>query len=60
MIQPEVRDFIRAAAPAPEGRPRMAEAIRIGDPAIEVRLRRNARARRMVLRVAATRARPRR
>ena len=30
----------------------MAEAIRIGDPAIEVRLRRNARARRMVLRVA--------
>jgi predicted metal-dependent hydrolase len=28
------------------------EAIRIGDPAIEVRLRRNARARRMVLRVA--------
>lgn len=32
----------------------MAEAIRIGDPAIEVALRRNARARRMVLRVAAT------
>ena len=30
----------------------MAEAIRIGDPAIEIRLRRNARARRMVLRVA--------
>jgi predicted metal-dependent hydrolase len=30
----------------------MAEAIRIGDPAIEVRLRRNLRARRMVLRVA--------
>lgn len=30
----------------------MAEAIRIGDPAIEVRLRRSARARRMVLRVA--------
>jgi predicted metal-dependent hydrolase len=30
----------------------MAEAIRIGDPAIEVRLRRNGRARRMVLRVA--------
>ena len=29
----------------------MAEAIRIGDPAIEVRLRRNSRARRMVLRV---------
>ncbi len=32
----------------------MADAIRIGDPAIEVRLRRNARARRMVLRVAQT------
>lgn len=32
----------------------MPEAIRIGDPAIEVRLRRNARARRMVLRVAAS------
>ncbi len=32
----------------------MAEAIRIGDPAIEVRLRRNARARRMVLRVASS------
>jgi predicted metal-dependent hydrolase len=32
----------------------VAEAIRIGDPAIEVRLRRNARARRMVLRVAST------
>ena len=30
----------------------MADAIRIGDPAIEIRLRRNARARRMVLRVA--------
>ena len=30
----------------------MPEAIRIGEPAIEVRLRRNARARRMVLRVA--------
>jgi predicted metal-dependent hydrolase len=30
----------------------VAEAIRIGDPAIEIRLRRNARARRMVLRVA--------
>ncbi len=30
----------------------MADAIRIGEPAIEVRLRRNARARRMVLRVA--------
>ena len=30
----------------------MAEAIRIGDPAIEIHLRRNARARRMVLRVA--------
>jgi predicted metal-dependent hydrolase len=30
------------------------EAIRIGDPAIEVRLRRNARARRMVLRIAAS------
>jgi predicted metal-dependent hydrolase len=30
----------------------LAEAIRIGDPAIEIRLRRNARARRMVLRVA--------
>jgi predicted metal-dependent hydrolase len=30
------------------------EAIRIGDPAIEVRLRRNARARRMVLRLAAS------
>lgn len=29
----------------------MGEAIRIGDPAIEIRLRRNARARRMVLRV---------
>ncbi len=32
----------------------MADAIRIGDPAIEIRLRRNARARRMVLRVAQT------
>jgi len=32
----------------------MADAIRIGDPAIEVALRRNARARRMVLRVAAS------
>ena len=32
----------------------MPEAIRIGDPAIEVRLRRNARARRMVLRVASS------
>ena len=31
----------------------MADAIRIGEPAIEVRLRRNARARRMVLRVGA-------
>lgn len=30
----------------------MAEAIRIGDPAIEIRLRRNVRARRMVLRLA--------
>jgi predicted metal-dependent hydrolase len=30
----------------------LAEAIRIGDPAIEIRLRRNGRARRMVLRVA--------
>ena len=32
----------------------MADAIEIGDPAIEIRLRRNARARRMVLRVAQT------
>jgi predicted metal-dependent hydrolase len=32
----------------------VAEAIRIGDPAIEIHLRRNARARRMVLRVAHT------
>lgn len=32
----------------------MGEAIRIGDPAIEIRLRRNARARRMVLRVSQT------
>ena len=44
----------RATSSAPSAarsdRP-LAEAIRIGDPAIEVRLRRNARARRMVLRV---------
>jgi hypothetical protein len=32
----------------------MAEAVRVGDPAIEVRLRRNRRARRMVLRIART------
>ena len=40
-----------AAARGLSGRP-VADAIRIGDPAIEIRLRRNARARRMVLRVA--------
>ena len=48
-----MRDFIRAqrAARSDAGAP-VADAIRIGEPAIEVRLRRSARARRMVLRVA--------
>ena len=54
MILPEVRGFIRAERGRPEARATMADAIRIGDPAIEVALRRNARARRMVLRVAAS------
>ena len=58
LTRPKVRDFIRAQRARPERA--CADAIRIGDPAIEVRLRRNARARRMVLRVAASGPRRRR